>query len=326
MSLLYILFFTFMSVFLLFFSWRGNNLTKKRLQEIKVKQIQHTVQNKKDRVNEDKATFKFLYVFVKKFLFIPAKIFAAQNITKKLDYELTKADIPLKGEEFLAIILVANILLSVLAYTVTASIIKTFISAIVTLTIPVLLVIRTGKKRLQKFDGQIVDALAIISHSIRSGFSFLQAMDMVKREMPNPISIEFKRTLREINLGMPTEEALKNLTTRIESKDLDMVITAILVQRKVGGNLAEVLDNIAGTIRDRIRIKGELRVLTAQGRISGIIIGLLPIALFLILLVINPEYIMLLFSDFRGVVMLCLAFILEVTGVLLINKIIQVDY
>jgi len=326
MNISAILFFTFWSVFLLFFSWRRDNATKKRLREVQLNYIFPNEQSKENKDAEYKAASDRFRILAKRFLSVPAKIFAFSDITLKVDRLLTKADIPLKGEEFLAILLIANILLPLLVYAFSASILNTFLTAVLFLISPFLLVNKAGKKRLQKFDSQLVDALAIISNSMRSGFSFLQAMDMVRREMPDPISTEFKRTLREINLGMSTEEALENFTKRVESKDLDIIVTAILVQRKVGGNLAEVLDNIADTIRDRIKIKGELRALTAQGRISGIIIGLLPAALCLILMVINPGYIMLLFSDARGVLLLCLAIAMEATGVFLINKIVKIEY
>jgi len=326
MSLDLILFFTFLAVFLLAFGCRRNNVTKDRIQKIQSNHINDDIKSINNKTAEYKNLFKMLTIFLKKFLAIPSKIIVAFNITKKVDRQLIKADIPLKGEEFLSILLISDILLPLLLYSVTASTIKVLLTAAIVLVLPFFMINVAGKKRLKNFDEQIVDALSIISNSVRSGFSFLQAMDMVKREMPSPISTEFGRTLREINLGMSTEEALSNLNSRIESKDMDMAITAILVQRRVGGNLAEVLDNISDTIRERIRIKREIKTLTAQGRISGIIIGLLPFALCLILLVVNPDYILLLFTDPVGIAMLCSVFFMEIIGLLLINKIIKVDY
>jgi tight adherence protein B len=165
-----------------------------------------------------------------------------------------------------------------------------------------------------------------MSNALRAGFSFMQAMDMVGREMPDPISKEFSRTYREISLGAITEEALQKMVKRVSSDDLDLLVTAVLIQRQVGGNLAEVLDNISHTIRERIRIKGEIRTLTAQGRISGLIIGIIPPCLIVLLLLINPSYMQPLLYTQLGWMMLAAGACTEFIGILLIKKIISIDY
>ncbi len=149
---------------------------------------------------------------------------------------------------------------------------------------------------------------------------------MVSREMAPPIGVEFARVLKEMNLGVTTEEALANLGERVVSDDLDLVITAVLIQRQVGGNLAEVLDSIAGTIRERIRLKGEVRTLTAQGRVSGLIIGVLPFALAGFIYVINPKYMMTLFTHPLGIAMVGYALVSMAVGMMMVWKIVNIEY
>ncbi|WP_161484957.1 type II secretion system F family protein [Neomoorella mulderi] len=184
--------------------------------------------------------------------------------------------------------------------------------------------VKQNKRRI-KFNGQIGDALVVMANALRSGFSFLQAMDMVRREMPDPIAKEFGTALLEMNWGSSTETALLGLTERVKSDDLDLVITAVLIQRQVGGNLAEILDNIAHTIKERVRIKGEIKTLTAQGRISGLIIGLLPIVLSTVIYLLNPGYLSLLFTTKTGVIMLLSAVLAQLMGVIMIRRIIRIE-
>ena len=145
-------------------------------------------------------------------------------------------------------------------------------------------------QRLTKFDNQLGDMLNLVVNGLRAGFSVMQALEAVGKELPPPISVEFKRVVQEMQLGIPMEQALGNLTRRIPSKDLDFVVTAINVQREVGGNLAEILDTITYTIRERVRIKGEIATLTAQGMITGYVISFLPIGLAGFLFLVNRSY------------------------------------
>jgi tight adherence protein B len=135
------------------------------------------------------------------------------------------------------------------------------------------------------------DAIQLMANGLRAGYSLLQAMDAVGREMPPPISTEFNRVVREIGLGIDTERAFNNLLRRVPSDDLDLMITAINVQAEIGGNLAEILEIIGFVIRERVRIKGEIRVLTAQASISGYVISALPIIMGFVLYAMNPDYI-----------------------------------
>ena len=249
-----------------------------------------------------------------------------QRLGKPIENELSTADLPLRGEEFITLVLFCGITGGLFIFTLTLNLAFGLLISVACGIFPFLFLRMAKQKRLTKFNGQITEALVIIANSLRSGFSFLQAMDMVRKELPAPLSKEFGRTFTEINLGTATEDALKNLSERVKSEDLDLVITAVLIQRQVGGNLAEVLDNIALTIRERIRIKGEIRTLTAQGRISGLVIGLLPVFLTAIMLCINPGYIMSLFSNSTGLLLVLAAVTGELIGILIIKKIVNITY
>jgi len=165
------------------------------------------------------------------------------------------------------------------------------IGAIVGLFIPRFYVKRQQRVRLNKFNDQLSDMLSLMVNGLRAGYSTMQALEAVSRELPAPISDEFRRVVQEMQIGIPMEKALDNLLRRIPSEDLDFVITAINVQREVGGNLSEILDTISFTIRERVRIKGEIRVMTAQVRTSATVLSLIPVFLAAALWFVSPEYI-----------------------------------
>jgi tight adherence protein B len=146
-------------------------------------------------------------------------------------------------------------------------------------------------KRLQAFSNQLPDTITLLANSLRAGSSFLQGVELVSREARPPISVEFERVVREMNLGVALQPALNNLVRRVASEDLELMVTAINIQSQVGGNLATVLDSIAYTIRERVRIQGEIKTLTAMQRYSGYVITLLPVALGGILFMVSPGYI-----------------------------------
>jgi tight adherence protein B len=180
-------------------------------------------------------------------------------------------------------------------------------------------------KRLKDFGNQLGDSINLLANGLRSGYSLLQAMDAVATEMPPPISEEFQRVVREIGLGVSNEQAMQNMLRRIASDDLDLMITAISVQHEVGGNLAEILETISHTIRERVRIKGEIRVLTSQQMISGYVVSFLPIALGLILFLINPSYIGAMFQDVCGIAMMAVGLVMIAAGFFAIRKIVSID-
>lgn len=246
------------------------------------------------------------------------------SLADKLETELRKTTIPIKGSEFIVLNLITLITLGIIGFLIFKDVLITILFILVGLATPYLYLKYNQRRRMAKFNDQIADSLSIISNSLKAGYSFFQALEMVSGEMSPPISEEFTRVLKEVNLGAPAEEALQALTERIDSDDLDLVITAVLIQRQVGGNLSEILDNISHTIRERIRIKGEIKTLTAQGRISGIIIAILPIGLGLLLYLINPGYMTPLFTHPLGQTMLGAALFSQLLGVVLIKKVVSI--
>ena len=262
---------------------------------------------------------------IKEILHNTGKIFAGEGVTKRLENELIKADIPLRGEEYLTLRIISAIVPGSVVMLLTDQLIFSLLIYVLGTILPQIFVSIAQQKKLKKFNYQLIDSLAIMSNALRAGYSFMQAVELVSREMPKPIGKEFARTFREINLGTTTEEALHNLGKRIASDDLELIITAVLIQRQIGGNLAEILDNISHTIRERVRIQNEIKTLTAQGRISGLVIGLMPLVLVLLLFFINPGYMTPLFSTPVGIAMLAGGAFSELIGVLIIKKIISIE-
>ncbi|MGE5605756.1 MAG: type II secretion system F family protein [Bacteroidota bacterium] len=246
------------------------------------------------------------------------------KLTKLIETELQKGDVPLRGYEFIFLTAALTFGLIFLIFVWNRNLISMTVAGLMGLISPLVYLRLKQQQKLSKFNNQIGDALVMVSNSLKAGYGFLQAIDMVAKEMAPPIKSEFARSIQEINLGVTTEEALIHLTERVPSADLDLVVTAMLIQRQIGGNLSEILDNISQTIRERITIKGEVKALTAQGRLSGWIIGILPAGIGAFLLMINPNYLMKLFTDPRGKLMLVYAAAAELTAVLIIRKIITI--
>jgi len=181
------------------------------------------------------------------------------------------------------------------------------------------------KSRMNGINGQLVDMLGLVSNSLKSGYGLMQSFEFASRQTDGALSNEIRRMLREANLGMSAEDALNALGERVDSKDMDMVLTAINIQRAVGGNLAEVLDQVAHTMRERERIRGEIATLTSQQRMTGIVIGAMPIIMFALFMVMNPAYMSLLFTELPGKIMLVTAICLEVFGYLVIKRIMAIE-
>ncbi len=207
--------------------------------------------------------------------------------------ELARADLKFKVAEYFALILIAIVVGGLLLWLIgNRHPISALIGAIVGAFAPRFYIKRQQKQRLQKFNDQLSDMLNLMVNGLRAGYSTMQAMEAISKELPAPICDEFRRVVQEMQIGIPMETALENLLRRIPSEDLDFVVTAINVQREVGGNLSEILDNISFTIRERVRIKGEVRVLTSQVRTSGSVLSLIPFFLTIILWFLNPDYLL----------------------------------
>jgi tight adherence protein B len=190
--------------------------------------------------------------------------------------------------------------------------------------LPRIWVSRRISGRLGAFNKQLPDTITLLSNSLRAGSSFLQSIELVSREGAAPMSEEMGRVVREVNLGLGMEEALLNMVRRIKSEDLDLMVTAISIQQQVGGNLAEILDTIAFTIRERVRIKGEINTLTAQGRYSGYLVAMLPVGLAFMLNLINPSFMEPLFTELLGRIALGLGIVMELIGFFVIQKIVDI--
>jgi tight adherence protein B len=221
---------------------------------------------------------------------------------EKLARSLARADLKFKPGEFIAFLVIVSITLGGLAWflggdSATARLVSGFLGVVIGFALPIIYVRSQQGRRLAKFNNQLSDMLNLMVNGLRAGYSTMQAMEAVSKELPAPINEEFRRVVQEMQLGVPMDKALDNLMRRIPSEDLDFVITAINVQREVGGPLAEILDTIAFTIRERVRIKGEIRVMTAQVTMSGRILSGVPFAVFILIWIINQEYMMEFFNN-----------------------------
>jgi tight adherence protein B len=181
------------------------------------------------------------------------------------------------------------------------------------------------KKRMTRIVSQLVDLLGMVSNSLKSGYGLMQSFEFASKQLPDPLGLEIRRMLRESTLGMAAEQALAALGQRLQSSDMDMVLTAINVQRAVGGNLAEILDKVAFTMRERERIRREISTLTAQQKMTGIIIGGLPIFMFGIFMLLNPSYMSLLFTTMTGRFLMVGSAVMEIMGYFTINRIMAIE-
>jgi tight adherence protein B len=224
------------------------------------------------------------------------KVVEQRDFGANLARDLARADLRLKTSEFLAIWGASTVGLPVICLVLSpilSSLGNPFvllIAAVLGFMLPRFWLNRRKSGRLKAFNSRLADTITLIANALRAGSSFLQAVEMVVRETQPPVSTEFGRVIREVNLGLPFEEALNNMVRRVRSDDLELMATAINIQHQVGGNLAEILDSIAFTIRERVRIQGEIRTLTAQQRMSGYVVGFLPIGLVGVLFLIAPHF------------------------------------
>ena len=242
-----------------------------------------------------------------------------------METQIIQAHILLKVEEFITIELISSFGFLLLGLVMFSTKLLALPFAAAGFFLPTLIVRSKKKAILKKIDQQLPDTIMLLSNSLKAGYSFMQAVDVASKELPPPISSEFKQLLKEVNLGVNTETALESLSGRVQSEDMKLVILAVLIQRQIGGNLSEILDNISDTIRSRIKVKGEISVLTAQGKISGAIISLLPIALGFAIFMLNPNYIMVLFTEPIGMMMLGTSVVMLLIGIMFIRNIIRIE-
>lgn len=217
---------------------------------------------------------------------------SGSSFGENLSRDLARADLKLKPGEFIAITIILAAGLGAIGYFIAGGVLGALVSAVIGVFLPRIYIKSQQSRRLIRFNEQLGDMLNLMVNGLRAGYSTMQAMEAVSKELPAPICDEFRRVVQEMQLGVSMQEALDNLLRRIPSEDLDLVVTAINVQREVGGNLAEILDTISYTIRERVRIKGEIRVLTTQVMYSGRFLSMMPLIVMAILYFLNRPYMM----------------------------------
>lgn len=266
------------------------------------------------------------------------KVVEQRDFGANMARDLARADLKLKPSEFLFIwagsIVGIPVLMFIFGFFLPAlaNPLALLIGALIGFMLPRFWLGRRKNGRLNAFNKQLPDTITLIANALRAGSSFLQAIELVVRESRPPISTEFSRVIREVNLGLPFDQALENMVRRVRSDDLELMATAISIQHQVGGNLAEILDSIAYTIRERVRIKGEIRTLTAQQRLSGYVVGFLPIGLAGFLFVAAPGFMDPMFQKPPevlglpgGVIILLFGGFMMFIGFMLIRKIVDIE-
>ena len=255
------------------------------------------------------------------------KALASRSFADDIATQLARADLKLTVFEYLIFLVASVVVGGALGFLLSSgSIVFALLTAVVGFFVPRTLVGMAQSRRLRAFNNQLGDFLNMMVNGLRAGYSATQAMEAVASELSPPLATEVGRVVQEMQLGLTQEQALANMLRRVKSDDLDLIVTAMNVQREVGGNLAEILDTISYTIRERVRIKGEISVLTAQGRISMYVIVLLPIAITGFLYLINPTYISQLFTTgFCGWSMVVCSGLSILTGYFIIRKIVNIE-
>lgn len=241
-------------------------------------------------------------------------------VPARLRTGIQRAGVDLRPEEFALMWISATMVPSFLAYLFTNNIIAVLALAMLGAIAPPFYLHFMTNRRMDTFSTQLGDALQLISNGLKAGFSFEQALVSVRTDMVPPISIEFGRAINEMNYGMSLEDALTGVTTRMDSSDMKLLTSAVMIQRKTGGNLAYILDNLALTIRERVKLKNKIKTLTAQGRMSGYVLGSVPIFLFFVISGINPEYMSVFYTTTVGIVIVVVALLLEVLAFVIINN------
>jgi tight adherence protein B len=245
-------------------------------------------------------------------------------VATQLKRMLDQADLQITVTRLLMFSVMAAMLAGLAASVITISTLVIVVVALAAAAVPFIHVWWQRRKRLNKFLEQLPDTLELMSRALAAGHAFAESLHMVATEMPDPVAGEFRKTYEEQNLGLSVKLALENLAARVPLLDLKMCVTAILIQRETGGNLAEILEKVAHTIRERFRILEDLRTLTTSSRMSAWILCGLPIFVALAVTVLNPEYMSVLWRDERGHWLIAIAMTLQLTGMLVIRKILRI--
>jgi tight adherence protein B len=249
----------------------------------------------------------------------------ATGFNAGLDERLEQAGMPVLAGEFVALTVVCGLLGVVFAALILQNIVFVLLIAGLASLLPYLWMLRSHRKRQQALLDQLADTLSILASSLRAGYSFLQALDTVSKEIGEPSASEFQRVVAEIRLGRPIDDALTAMGARIGSDDLKWAVIAINVQRNVGGNLAEVLDIVANTVRERGYIRRQVQVLSAEGRLSVAILSALPFLILLYMSIVNPDYVSPLFTTTTGIILLIAAGSMMGLGIYVMSRLVKID-
>ena len=249
-----------------------------------------------------------------------AGILAGSGQVESSALALERAGIPLRVGEYMVLRFAVALILFLVTYMLTRNVLIALPMAPIGYFLPRWYVGSRRRSRQAKINGQLEEMLTLVANSLRSGYGMLQSFEYASRQLSPPLASELKRMLQEANLGAGAEAAVQALADRIASPDMEMVVTAITIQRSVGGNLAQTLDSVAYTMRERDRIRGEIKTLTAQQRLTGFVIGGLPIFVGLVMFAINPDYMTPLFTETAGKVLLVIAVGLEAMGIMLMRS------
>lgn len=249
----------------------------------------------------------------------------SRGFSDRLDAELEAAGVSLRSGEFVVASAVAALVFGVIGAAILRNALLALIIAGVGAAFPTLLLRSALGKRADHLREQLPDVLTIMASSLRAGHSFMQALDTVAKEIAQPAATEFQRVVAEIRLGRPAEDALEALAERVGSADFMWAVLAVNIQREVGGNLAEILDNVADTLRERATLRRQIKVLTAEGRLSAWVLALLPVGIALYMTAANPHYIGLLVTTTIGRVMLAGGLLLMGIGIYWMRRIVEID-
>lgn len=262
---------------------------------------------------------------VKRAVGLTTKMASRSDLLVKIERLLEQANLPLRPAEALFFYGAGVAVVGLLALAGAPSLTVALVFTAIVAALPVVVVRQLRKRRLKSFEAQLPDTLNLLAGSLRAGYSFLQGLEAVVQETSDPMARELRRVLAEARLGRPLEEALSDTAERMESRDFEWSVLAIRIQREVGGNLAELLQTVAETMTQRSRLRGEVRALTAEGRISGIIMGMLPVGLGLFMFTASPGYINDLFSSVTGWAMVIGSAVMAAVGFAWIQKIIKIE-
>lgn len=254
-----------------------------------------------------------------------SRLFHNIRHARGLDFKMQQAGIPLLGTEFMALLLLSAVVAGSVAAVLAKKWYAGILAAIIIVAVEYIYVLVRIERRSASFTNQLGDCLIMVANALRAGFSFLQSMEMISKEMEPPISEEFQHVMRDIGLGATVERALDDMDQRVGSPDFSLVVTAVLIQQQVGGDLAQILDTISDTIQDRIRMRQEVKTLTTQGRMSGWILILTPIALALFMTSTDPNYLDPLFKNPIGQMILAVTIVMEIIGAIVIKRIVDIE-